>query len=101
MISFRAKKLGLSHHLQAFIHPRWCRISSINSVYICMASALGSVNPHDEENSFVTAVAVAHTPVLYVAPLLALGLTLWCQLVMEVDGEAPKKEGGSDYTLEN
>ena len=23
---------GLSHYLQGFIHPRWCRISSINSI---------------------------------------------------------------------
>ena len=23
---------SLSHYLQAFIHPRWCRISSINSM---------------------------------------------------------------------
>ena len=23
---------GLSHYLQGFIHPRWCRISSINSM---------------------------------------------------------------------
>ena len=44
-----------------------------------MASALGSVNPRDEDISTTTTVAgvaVAHTPVLYVAPLLALGLTL-------------------------
>ena len=25
---------SLSHHLQGFIHPRWCRISSINSMTI-------------------------------------------------------------------
>ena len=25
---------SLSHCLQGFIHPRWCRISAINSVYI-------------------------------------------------------------------
>ena len=24
----------LSHYLQGFIHPRWCRISSINSKYV-------------------------------------------------------------------
>ena len=24
----------LSHYLQGFIHPRWCRISSINSMYV-------------------------------------------------------------------
>ena len=24
---------SLSHYLQGFIHPRWCRISSINSIY--------------------------------------------------------------------
>ena len=24
---------SLSHHLQSFIHPRWCRISSINSTF--------------------------------------------------------------------
>ena len=23
---------SLSHHLQGFIHPKWCRISSINSM---------------------------------------------------------------------
>ena len=23
---------SLSHYLQGFIHPRWCRISSINSI---------------------------------------------------------------------
>ncbi len=26
---------GSSHYLQGFIHPRWCRISSINSI-ICV-----------------------------------------------------------------
>ena len=26
----------LSHHSQGFIHPRWCRISSINSMYVIM-----------------------------------------------------------------
>ena len=43
-----------------------------------MASALGSVNPRDEDqmSTTVAGVAVAHTPVLYVAPLLALGLIL-------------------------
>ena len=25
---------SLSHYLQGFIHPRWCRISSINSTWI-------------------------------------------------------------------
>jgi len=25
---------SLSHYLQGFIHPRWCRISSINSIYL-------------------------------------------------------------------
>ena len=25
---------SLSHHLQGFIHPRWCRISSINSMLV-------------------------------------------------------------------
>jgi len=42
-----------------------------------MASA-GSVNPRDEVpiSTTVAGVAVAHTPVLYVAPLLALGLSL-------------------------
>ena len=26
---------SLSHYLQCFIHPRWCRISSINSIMNC------------------------------------------------------------------
>ena len=25
--------IGLSHHLQSFIHPKWCRISSIKSIF--------------------------------------------------------------------
>ncbi len=25
---------SLSHYKQGFIHPRWCRISSINSMYL-------------------------------------------------------------------
>ena len=31
---------SLSHYLQGFIHPRWCRISSINSItlYHCVSS---------------------------------------------------------------
>ena len=28
-----------SHHLQGFIHPRWCRISSINSILQSLATA--------------------------------------------------------------
>ena len=28
---------SLSHYLQGFIHPRWCRISSINSMDILMS----------------------------------------------------------------
>ncbi len=71
MNSFRAKNYATPLNLVT-------RLGS--EIYICMASALGSVNPRDEENSFVAGVAVAHTPVLYVAPLLALGLTLWCPL---------------------
>ena len=30
---------GLSHYLQGFIHPRWCRISSINSMMVKMGSS--------------------------------------------------------------
>ncbi len=25
---------SLSHYLQGFIHPRWCKISAINSTYL-------------------------------------------------------------------
>ena len=25
---------SLSHYLQGFIHPKWCRISSINSILV-------------------------------------------------------------------
>ena len=25
---------SLSHYLQGFIHPRWCRISSINRMFV-------------------------------------------------------------------
>ena len=28
---------SLSHYLQGFIHPRWCRISAINSITIFQA----------------------------------------------------------------
>ena len=27
--------ISLSHYLQGFIHVRWCRISSINSMFCC------------------------------------------------------------------
>ena len=27
---------SLSHYLQGFIRPRWCRISSISSIETCM-----------------------------------------------------------------
>ena len=26
-----------SHYLQGFIHPRWCKISSINSMFLCVS----------------------------------------------------------------
>ena len=29
---------SLSHYLQGFLHPRWCRISSINSIFIQIAN---------------------------------------------------------------
>ena len=38
---------SLSHYLQGFIHPRWCRISSINSFILfpfCMSQFLKSKN---------------------------------------------------------
>ena len=37
---------GLSHYLQEFIHPSWCRISSINSMFCLLPFAI----PTREEN---------------------------------------------------
>ena len=36
---------SLSHYLQGFIHPRWCRILSINSMFPSLAENLKGKNP--------------------------------------------------------
>ena len=41
---------SLSHYLQGFLHPRWCRISSINSIFMWSVMCWMKCTPkiHDE-----------------------------------------------------
>ena len=42
---------SLSHYLQGFIHPRWCRISSINSITLCIQTPWGWMYSDPKNNT--------------------------------------------------
>ena len=44
---------GLSHYLQGFIHPRWCRISSINSITLPETNIFAPENWWLEDDMFL------------------------------------------------
>ena len=71
---------SLPHYLQGFLHPRWCRISSINSTAICKvsaATALGFSSPW-QAASHVTLILLKPTPQWQARFRRAMaGLRLW------------------------
>ena len=46
---------SLSHYLQSFVHPRWCRISSINSIsQFCLEISSGKKETHLDPSHVVS-----------------------------------------------
>ena len=46
---------SLSHYLQGFIHPRWCRISSINSIFLVWWLKNQPIwKKYDPQNGFIS-----------------------------------------------
>ena len=52
-----------SHYLQGFIHPRWCRISSINSIIVIPWQNLVCSDPNDSRkiSAIVSVVVLPNT----------------------------------------